>query len=198
MPDHDREESNTSPPITELLAQLRAGNKQAEASLIPLVYDELHRLAHYYMRTERDSHILQTSALVNEAYVRLAGQQRFDWRNRAHFFAVSAQIMRNILVDYARNRNAEKRGGGLEKVSLESAFVYSDEQSWQMLALHDALNKLAQWDERQCRIVEMKFFTGLSIEETAEALSLSTATVKRDLQLAKAWLHGELSRQIGE
>lgn len=197
MTEHSQQDS-ASTPITELLVQLRAGNKEAEARLIPLVYGELHRLAHHYMRGEHDSHMLQTSALVNEAYMRLAGQQGFDWKNRAHFFGVSAQIMRRILVDYARKRNAEKRGGSLEKISLENAFVCSDEQSWQIVALHDALNKLAQWDERQCRIVELRFFTGLSIEETAEVMSLSITTVKREFHLAKAWLHGELSRQLKE
>lgn len=189
---------DSSSPITELLTQLRSGSKEAEAKLIPMVYDELHRLAHHYMRGERDSHILQTSALLNEAYMRLAGQREFDWKSRAHFFGVAARTMRRVLVDYARNRDAEKRGSGLRKISLENAFVYSDEQSWQILALHDALNKLAQWDERQCRIVELRFFAGLSIEETAEMLSVSSATVKREFQLAKAWLHGELSQQLAE
>lgn len=198
MPDSNLPESDSCSPITELLARLRAGDKEAEARLIPLVYDELHRLAHHYMRGEHDSHLLQTSALVNEAYMRLAGQQGFDWKNRAHFFGVAAQIMRRVLVDYARKRNSGKRGGGIEKISLESAFVYSDDQSWQIVTLHEALNKLAEFDERQCRIVELRFFAGLSVEETAESLSLSAATVKREFQLAKAWLHGELSQRLTE
>jgi len=191
-------EDDASRPITALLAQLRGGDKQAEAQLIPMVYNELHRLARHYMRGERGDHTLQTSALVNEAYMRLAGEHGIDWKNRAHFFGVSAQIMRRILVDHARTRDAQKRGGGTRKISLENAFVYSDEQSWQVIALHDALNKLAQWDERQCRIVELRFFTGLSLEETAEALSLSPTTIKREFQLAKAWLYGELNQQFSE
>lgn len=188
----------SSSPITELLARLREGDKEAEARLVPLVYSELHRLAHHYMQGEHDSHLLQTSALVNEAYMRLAGQQGFDWKNRAHFYGVAAQVMRHVLVDYARKRNTEKRGGNFEKISLDNAFAYSDDQSWQVIALHDALNKLAEFDQRQCRIVELRFFTGLSVEETAETLSLSTATVKREFQLAKAWLHGELSQSLRE
>jgi RNA polymerase sigma factor (TIGR02999 family) len=196
---HDAEKrSDSSSPVTGLLGQLRTGDKAAESKLIPMVYAELHRLAHYYMRGERDSHLLQTSALVNEAYMRLVGQQGFDWKNRAHFFGVAAQVMRRVLVDYARKRNAEKRGGEVEKISLENAFVYSDEQSWQVVAVHEALDRLAQFDQRQCRIIEMRFFAGLSVEEAAEALSLSTATVKREFQLAKAWLHGELNKRLKE
>jgi RNA polymerase sigma-70 factor (ECF subfamily) len=192
------QEDDASRPITALLAQLRDGNKQAEAQLIPMVYNELHRLARHYMRGERGDHTLQTSALVNEAYMRLAGEHGIDWKNRAHFFGVSAQIMRRILVDHARTRDAQKRGGGARAITLENAFVYSDEQSWQVIALHDALNKLAEFDERQCRIVELRFFTGLSLEETAEALSLSPTTIKREFQLAKAWLYGELNQQFSE
>jgi RNA polymerase sigma factor (TIGR02999 family) len=192
------QEDDASRPITALLAQLRGGNKQAEAQLIPMVYNELHRLARHYMRGERGDHTLQTSALVNEAYMRLAGEHGIDWKNRAHFFGVSAQIMRRILVDHARTRDAQKRGGGARAITLENAFVYSDEQSWQVIALHDALNKLAEFDERQCRIVELRFFTGLSLEETAEALSLSPTTIKREFQLAKAWLYGELNQQFSE
>ncbi|HWZ42110.1 MAG TPA: sigma-70 family RNA polymerase sigma factor [Candidatus Saccharimonadales bacterium] len=198
MSDKDRQEDDPSRPITELLAELRGGNKQAEAQLIPMVYNELHRLARHYMRAERGDHTLQTSALVNEAYLRLVGEHGIDWKNRAHFFGVSAQIMRRILVDHARTRDAQKRGGSLRKISLENAFVYTDEQSWQVVALHEALTKLAQWDERQCRIVELRFFTGLSVEETAEAMSLSPTTVKREFQLAKAWLYGELSQHFSE
>ena len=198
MADNIRQEDDHSQPITALLAQLREGNKEAEAQLIPLVYQELHRLARHYMRGERGDHTLQTSALVNEAYMRLAGEHGIDWKNRAHFFGVSAQIMRRILVDHARTRDAQKRGGSARKISLENAFVYNDEQSWQVVALHEALNKLAQWDERQCRIVELRFFTGLSVEETAEALGLSPTTVKREFQLARAWLYGELSQHFSE
>lgn len=198
MSDKARQENDASRPITALLAQLRGGNKEAEAQLIPMVYNELHRLARHYMRGERGDHTLQTSALVNEAYMRLVGEHGIDWKNRAHFFGVSAQIMRRVLVDHARTRDAQKRGGSVRKISLENAFVYTDEQSWQVIALHDALTKLASWDERQCRIVELRFFTGLSVEETAEALSLSPTTVKREFQLAKAWLYGELNQHFSE
>jgi RNA polymerase sigma factor (TIGR02999 family) len=189
---------DNSLPITVLLTQLRKGDKDAEARLIPLVYNELHRLARYYMRGERQGHTLQTSALVNEAYLRLMGEHGVDWKNRAHFFGVSAQIMRRILVDHARTRDAQKRGGDAERISLENAFVYSDEQSWQVVAVHEALNRLAEWDPRQAQIVELRFFGGLNVEETAEAINSSPTTVKRDFQLAKAWLYGELSKSIGK
>jgi RNA polymerase sigma-70 factor (ECF subfamily) len=182
--------------ITALLAGLKKGNKQAEAELIPLVYKELHRLARRYMQGERPGHTLQTSALVNEAYLRLVGEHGIDWKNRAHFFGVSAQIMRRILVDHARHRDAQKRGGPAQKISLENAFVYTEEQSWQVIALNEALQKLAQWDERQCRIVEFRFFGGLDVEETAEVLGISPTTVKREFQHAKAWLYGELSKDL--
>jgi RNA polymerase sigma-70 factor, ECF subfamily len=198
MSDKLRQMGDNSRPITTLLSLLRNGNKEAEAELIPLVYNELHRLARHYMRGERQGHTLQTSALVNEAYLRLMGEHGIDWKNRAHFFGVSAQIMRRILVDHARTRDAKKRGGTAQKISLENAFVYSDEQSWQVVALHEALNKLAGWDERQCKIVELRFFGGLNVEETAEVLSLSPTTVKREFQHAKAWLYGELSKNIGK
>lgn len=181
-------------PITALLEGLKKGNKEAEAELIPLVYKELHRLARRYMQGERPGHTLQTSALVNEAYLRLVGEHGIDWKNRAHFFGVSAQIMRRILVDHARRRDAQKRGGPAQKISLENAFVYSEGQSWQVVALNEALKKLAQWDERQCRIVEFRFFGGLDVEETAEVLGISPTTVKREFQHAKAWLYGELSK----
>ena len=196
MAENPHTNKDSSRPITVLLTELRKGNKEAEAELIPLVYNELHRLARHYMRGEREGHTLQTSALVNEAYLRLMGEHGVDWKNRAHFFGVSAQIMRRVLVDHARNRDAQKRGGDVQKISLENAFVYSDEQSWQVVAVHEALNKLTEWDARQAHIVELRFFGGLSVEETAEALDLSPTTVKREFQLAKAWLYGELSKNI--
>ncbi|HEY6250236.1 MAG TPA: sigma-70 family RNA polymerase sigma factor [Candidatus Angelobacter sp.] len=198
MSDKIRRSEDSSQPITALLARLKEGNKEAEAKLIPLVYNELHRLARYYMRGERTGHTLQTSALVNEAYIRLIGEHGIDWKNRAHFFGVCAQIMRRILVDHARTRDAKKRGGSAQKISLENAFVYSDEQSWQVVALHEALKKLAEWDARQCRIVELRFFTGLDVDETAEILGVSPTTVKREFQHAKAWLFGELSKSLGQ
>ena len=196
MAENPHTNKDSSRPITVLLTELRKGNKEAEAELIPLVYNELHRLARHYMRGEREGHTLQTSALVNEAYLRLMGEHGVDWKNRAHFFGVSAQIMRRVLVDHARNRDAQKRGGDVQKISLENAFVYSDEQSWQVVAVHEALNKLTECDVRQAHIVELRFFGGLSVEETAEALDLSPTTVKREFQLAKAWLYGELSKNI--
>jgi len=196
MSDKLRQKEDSSLPITALLGRLKEGNKEAEAELIPLVYKELHRLARHYMRGERPGHTLQTSALVNEAYLRLIGEHGIDWKNRAHFFGVSAQIMRRILVDHARSRDAKKRGGPVRKISLENALVYSPEQSWQVVALHEALNRLAEWDPRQCRIVEFRFFGGLDVEETAEVLAISSTTVKREFQLAKAWLYGELSKSL--
>jgi RNA polymerase sigma factor (TIGR02999 family) len=182
--------------ITSLLSELRKGNKEAEERLLPLIYRELHRLARHYMRGEREGHTLQTSALVNEAYIRLAGPQGFDWKNRAHFFGTAAHVMRRVLVDHARGRGAEKRGGSAEKIPLENAFVYSEAQSWQVIAVHDALNRLEQWDKRQFRIVELRFFGGLSVEETAEVMDLSPTTVKREYQMAKAWLYGELNEDF--
>jgi RNA polymerase sigma factor (TIGR02999 family) len=191
-------QTNSSHEITALLAELKKGNKQAEEQLIPLVYKELHRLSRHYMRGEKHGHTLQPSALVNEVYMRLAGEHNVDWKNRAHFFGTAAHVMRRILVDHARTRDAGKRGGAAEKVSLENAFVYTDGQSWQVVAVHEALNKLAEWDQRQCRIVEMRFFAGLNVEETAEALGLSPTTIKREFQVAKAWLYGALSRDFGQ
>ncbi len=198
MSSDSKSNDQSSHAITALLAEVRKGNKQAEEQLVPLVYGELHRLSRHYMRGERAGHTLQTSALLNEAYMRLAGQLEIDWKNRAHFFGTAANIMRRILVDHARTRDAQKRGGGAEKISLENAFVYTDAQSWQVVAVHEALNKLQQWDERQCRIVELRFFGGLDVEETAEAMSISPTTVKREFQMAKAWLYGELAKQMGQ
>lgn len=197
MSDETERTGDHSPAITFLLAELRKGNKDAEQQLIPLIYQELHRLARHYMRGEREGHTLQTSALLNEAYMRLAGAHNVDWKSRAHFYGTAAHVMRRILVDHARTRDAQKRGGAVEKVSLENAFVYTDAQSWQVVAVHEALSKLEKWDERQCRIVELRFFAGLNVEETAEALALSPTTVKREFQMAKAWLYGELSKDLG-
>lgn len=198
MSSDSKSNDQSSHAITALLAEVRKGNKQAEEQLVPLVYGELHRLSRHYMRGEREGHTLQTSALLNEAYMRLAGDHNVDWKNRAHFFGTAATVMRRILVDHARTRDAQKRGGAAEKISLENAFIYSDAQSWQVVAVHEALNKLQQWDERQCRIVELRFFGGLNVEETAEAMSISPTTVKREFQMAKAWLYGELAKQTGQ
>jgi RNA polymerase sigma factor (TIGR02999 family) len=160
---------------------------------MPLVYQELHRLAHHYMSRERPGHTLQTSALVNEAFVRLADQRDVQWQNRAHFVGLAGQMMRRILVDYARNRGYAKRGGGAVQVSLDDELVVSDERSAEVVALDDALQSLARLDERKSRLVELRFFGGLSIEETAEVLGVSPGTVMRDWTLAKAWLRREMS-----
>jgi RNA polymerase sigma factor (TIGR02999 family) len=179
--------------ITSLLAEVVRGNKDAEGRLYALLYTQLHRLARSYMRRERPGHTLQPSALLNEAYVRLVGMKA-GWRSRGQFMATAAHLMRTILVDHARSRNAGKRGGGAGKISLEDELAYSEGDCWQVIAVHEALTKLAQWDQRQCRIVELRFFAGLNTEETAKILGLSSATIKREFQVAKAWLYGELSK----
>jgi RNA polymerase sigma factor (TIGR02999 family) len=170
------------------------GDKSALERLIPLVHDELHRLAHRYMNRERPGHMLQTSALVNEAYLRLVDASHVRWQNRAHFFAVSAQLMRRILVDFARSRNYLKRGGDPVQVSLDEALAISPEQNPDLVALDEALNALAAIDERKSRVVELRFFGGLNIEETAEVLNVSIDTVMRDWRLAKVWLLRELNK----
>ena len=177
--------------ITQLLAEWREGNQSALNELYPLVYDELHRLARRYMSRERKGHTLQTTALINEAYVRLVGQQNVVWANRSHFFAISAQIMRRILIDHARRHAYAKRGGGAQRVSIDEALGV-EELGPNFVALDDALSALEAVDGRGCRIVEMRFFGGLSVEETAEALQVSARTVMRDWRLAKAWLAREL------
>jgi RNA polymerase sigma factor (TIGR02999 family) len=178
--------------ISGLLRAWSGGDQSALDRLTPIVYDELHRLARRYMRHERPGHSLQTSALVNEAYLRLVDYERMEWQNRAHFFAVSAQLMRRILVDHARRHNL-KRGGGVEHVALEEAAVVGGGQGQDLVALDDAMNTLAQIDPRKVQVVEMRFFGGLSVEETAEVLKVSTITVKRDWRLARAWLYRELT-----
>jgi RNA polymerase sigma-70 factor (ECF subfamily) len=179
--------------VTQLLAAWSEGDEQALAALTPLVYQELHRLAHRHLGRERDGHTLQTTALVHEAYLRLVDQKGARWRNRAHFMAVASQMMRRILVDYARGRGYAKRGGGARQASFDEALVVSDERAADVVALDEALNALAQFDERKARMVEMRFFGGLSIEETAEVLGVSPGTVMRDWTLAKAWLQREIS-----
>ncbi len=180
--------------ITQMLVDWGNGDQAALEKLTPLVYNELHKLARRYMGRERPGHTLQTSALVNEAYVRLIDWKEVKWQNRAHFFAVSAQLMRRILVDFARSRNYAKRGGGARNVSLEEATVVSREKSADLVALDDALDSLAQLNERQSRVVELRFFGGLELEEIAEVLNVSVGTVRRDWSLARAWLHRELNR----
>ena len=157
------------------------------------VYQELHRLAHHYMKRESPGHTLQTSALVNEAFLRLVDQRDVQWRNRAHFFGIAAHMMRRILVDYARQRRYAKRGGGAREISLDDALVVSDERSAEVVNVHEALERLAEFDERKSQIVELRFFGGLSIEETAEVLAVSPGTVMRDWTLAKAWLRREMT-----
>ena len=180
----------TPPPenVTKLLAAWGNGDETARDELMPLVYQELHRLAHHYMNRERPGHTLQTSALVNEAFVRLIDQKDVQWQNRAHFFGIAAQMMRRILVDHARSRASAKRGGGAPHVSLAEVAIVSDERAAEVVALDNALLNLAAVDERKSQIVELRFFGGLSIEETAEVLAVSPGTVMRDWTLAKAWL----------
>ena len=180
--------------ITRLLVAWSDGDETALEALTPLVYEELHRLAHHYMSHERPGHTLQTSALVNEAYVRLVDWKNVRWQNRAHFFAVAAQIMRHILVDHARSYGCEKRGAGAQRVGLDDAQVFSEERAGELVALDEALTNLATVDPRKSRIVELRFFGGLSIEEAPEVLKVSPATVRRDWSLARAWLHREMAK----
>ncbi len=181
--------------VTQLLIEWSNGNKAALDKLMPLVYEELHRLAHRYLSRERPNHTLQTTALVNEAYLRLVDRENVHWQNRAHFFAISAQLMRCILVDHARSLAYAKRGGGARKIELDEALVVSQERAADVVALDEALKQLAGFDPQQSRIVELRFFGGLTIEETAEALSLSPATIKREWVSAKAWLYHELANR---
>jgi RNA polymerase sigma-70 factor (ECF subfamily) len=180
--------------ITQLLLAWTQGDRQALNRLMPLVHGELHRLAHRYMAGERPGHPLQTSALVNEAYLRLIDTSRVRWQNRAHFFAVSAQLMRRILVDVARGRAKLKRGGGAIQVSLDHAMGMSREPGPDVIALDDALTMLAAFDQRKSQVVELRFFGGLSVGETAEVLGVSAMTVMRDWALAKAWLLRKLEK----
>jgi len=180
------------PDVTQLLLAWSNGDEAARDQLVPLVYEELHRLAHQYMNRERPGHTLQTSALVNEAFVRLVDQRNVHWQNRAHFFGIAAQMMRRVLVDYARNRQAEKRGGNAVLITLNEELIVSDEQNDEVVALDEALNRLAKFDERKCKIVDLRFFAGLSIEETADVLGISPGTIMREWSLAKAWLRKEI------
>jgi RNA polymerase sigma-70 factor, ECF subfamily len=175
--------------VTRLLGELRRGSPDAEAKLVPLVYEHLHRLASHYMRRERPDHTLQATALLNEAYLRLVSQKATEWQDRAHFFGVAAHLMREILVDHARARQARKRGGHVETFALEEAHDLSTGKSRELVELDDALRSLEEIDSRQCRIVELRFFGGLTVEETAEVLGISPRTVKRDWTAARAWLY---------
>jgi RNA polymerase sigma-70 factor, ECF subfamily len=187
--------SVSSQELTQLLHAWGQGDESAREQLMPLVYDELHRMAHRYLNQEAPGHTLQTTALIHEAYLRLVGQSEPHWENRAHFFGVAAQVMRHILVDYARARRFAKRGGGLRAVSLEEAVVVSAERAAEVVALDEALQALAAFDKRRSQVVELRYFGGLSLEETAAVLKVSVDTVKRDWRLAKAWLLKELSKQ---
>jgi RNA polymerase sigma-70 factor (ECF subfamily) len=179
--------------VTQLLVAWSDGDQSARDELMPLVYEELRRLAHRYMDRERRDHTLQTSALVNEAYLRLIDQKDVHWQNRAHFFGIAAQMMRRILVDYARKRGFAKRGGDDRPVSLEEVMIVSPDRADNVVALDHALNSLAEIDPRKSRIVELRFFGGLSVEETAQVLAVSPGTVSRDWTLAKAWLRREMT-----
>lgn len=179
--------------VSRLLASLGGDARDAVDRVFPLVYDELHRLAHHQLRSERADHTLDTSALVHEAYLRLAGAEGIQWRSRAHFFAVAARAMRRILINHAEARNTQKRGGLWRRVPLTDDGLAADQGSETLLALDRALTRLAALDERQCRVVECRYFAGMSLEETAAALEISPATVKRDWTMARAWLNRELS-----
>jgi RNA polymerase sigma factor (TIGR02999 family) len=188
--------SNPSPhEVTQLLLDWRHGDKAALDKLTPLVYNELRRLANHYLRGERKDHTLQGTALVHEAYIKLIGQGDLEWQNRAHFFGVAARLMRQILVDHARKHRAAKRGSGERDLSLEEAAVFSTERASSLVALDDALGSLAEFDARKSRLVELRYFGGLSIEEISEVEETSVATVKRHLRMAEAWLHKEMSKQ---
>jgi len=181
--------------VTRLLRVWRAGDSNALDALVPQVYKELRRLAHFQLKHERPNHTLQSTALVHEAYARLVGQASTEFESRTHFLAIAAQLMRQILVDYARRHRAGKRGGGACLLTLDDALALSKRKDIDVVALDDALNQLAKIDVRQSRVVELRFFAGLSLEETAQALEIGKATVQRDWTMARAWLHRELSQR---
>ncbi len=192
-----RKELMHTPPVsqqrvTELLSHWSHGDDGALAELTPLVYEELRRLAHHFMEGQRPDHTLQTTALVDEAYLRLADQTNPSWQNRAHFFAVAARAMRQILVNYARSNRAQKRGGGALKVELDEAAIVSPQESKEIVDLHEALERLAKLDSRKAQVVELKYFGGLSYDEIAEVLKISPITVRRDWEFSKVWLYTEL------
>ena len=182
--------------VTQLLVAWRQGKQDALDELIPVVYEELRRQAHRYLQREQKGHSLQTTALINETYLRLLGCQKVSWKNRAHFFAVTARMMRRILVDYARSRRSQRRGGDLAKTTLDQKLTFPIARNSDLVALDDALNELALKDERRSRVVELRFFGGLSIEETAEVLGVCPDTVVRDWRLAKVWLAREVKKSV--
>jgi len=185
----------SSDQLTQLLVRWRGGDRQALDDLMPLVYEELRRLAQHYLQRERSDHTLQSTALVHEAYMRMLGQKLPDWQNRAHFFGVAARLMRQILVEYARGHQAGKRGGNACKVTLDEGALLSQKTDVDVILLDDALQDLAKLDEQQSRIVELRFFAGLSIDDTSEVLGISPATVSRQWTTARVWLHREISRR---
>ena len=178
--------------VTQLLIDLSNGDRDAVDLLLPVIYDELRKLAGNYLRRERPDHTLQPTALVHEAYLRLVDQTRVNWQNRAHFFGVAAQIMRRLLVDHARRHNAEKRGQDFQKISLDENIDRAVERSTELIALDDALKALAEFDEQKARVVELRYFGGLSVEETADVLGVAPTTIKRHWRFAKAWLYGAM------
>jgi RNA polymerase sigma factor (TIGR02999 family) len=181
--------------VTELLIRLSNGNRATVDVLLPVIYDELRKLAASYLRRERPDHTLQPTALVHEAYLRLVDQTRVNWQNRAHFFGVAAQIMRRLLVDYARKHNAEKRGADFQKLSLDENIEKAVERGDEILALDRALEALAEIDEQKARMVELRYFGGLTVEETAEVMGVTPVTINRHWRMAKAWLHGQMKAQ---
>jgi RNA polymerase sigma factor (TIGR02999 family) len=189
--------STGSPRVTQLLLSWSDGDESAMDRLAPLVYEELHRLARGYMNREREAHTLQTSALVNEAYLRLIDVRRVQWQNRAHFFAMASRLMRRILVDFARRRRYRKRGGGVEHVAFDEGLTVSANPSSDLVAIDDALRALAAVDPRKVQVIELRFFGGLDVRETARALNVSPETVRRDWRLAKAWLLREMKKGDG-
>ena len=187
--------STKSGQVSALLVDLQNGDHAAASRLLPIVYNELRRLAAYYMRGERPGQTIQPTELVHEAYLRLVGQERIEWQGRSHFLAMAATSMRRILVDRARKKMAEKHGGGGEKVQLDEALVYSPDKSKNIVALDDALNRLEKMSPRQSRVVELRFFGGLEMEEIAKMEGVSVRTVKQDWSLARAWLHREIAKE---
>lgn len=180
--------------VAQLLGAWENGDQPALDQLMSLVYDELRQIAHRYLRRERADHTLQTTALVNEAYLKLVGEKNPNWQNRAHFFAAAANVMRHILVDYARTRKRARRGGGAQQVPLDDALIVSTERATELLVLDDALKSLEKFDARKSRIAELRYFGGLSVGETAEVLHVSSTTILREWRLTKAWLHHEMSK----
>lgn len=181
--------------VTQLLVQWSKGDQTALDDLMPIVYDELRRMARRFMNRQNSGHTMQTTELIHEAYLKLSGNEEKSWKNRAHFYGVAGSAMRHILVDYARSKSSQRRGGGKQRITLIDNQFVSDERSEEMIALDDALKKLAELDERKSRVVEMKFFAGLNFEEIAEVLQMSLVTIKRDWSFAKNWLSKEISQR---